>query len=77
MKNWGNTWRWDSGEIFGFFTARMMSMCLNFITVGSAARVGIAPSDVHHHTKTLRWRIGNSGYTPGHGAEAEVAQQIR
>ena len=47
MKNWGNTWRWDSGEIVGFFTARMMSKCLNFITVGSAARVGIDPSDVH------------------------------
>ena len=54
----------------------MMSKCLNFVTVGSAARVGIDPSDVHHHIKTFRWRIGNSGYTPGHGAEAEVAQQI-
>ena len=77
MKNCGNTRRWDSGEIFGFFTARMMSKCSDFITVGSAARVGIDPSDVHHHIKTLWCRIGNSGYAPGHGAEAEVAQQIR
>ena len=50
---------------------------LRFITVASAARVGIDPSDVHHHIKTFWWRIDNSGYAPGHGAEAEVAQQIR
>ena len=77
IKTWGNTWRWDSGEIFGFFTARMMSKCLKFVTVGSAARGGIDPSDVHHHIKTFWWRIDNSGYAPGCGAEAEVAQQIR
>ena len=54
-----------------------MSKCLHFVTVGSAARVGIDPSDVHHHIKTFWWRIDNSGYAPGYGAEAEVTQQIR